>query len=72
MNTRIGKRKYIRQRARQAKKGFNPKFYASCYNKTRFDKKQAKEVAKKLDITFYRCKFCSDRKVIYHIGRKER
>lgn len=66
MNTRIGKRKYIRQRARQAKQAIDPRYYASCYNKTRLTKKKAKEVADKLDIQSYRCSYCPH----YHVGRR--
>lgn len=60
-----GKHSIVRQRVR--KQGGDPKYYASCYGKIRYDKKGAKARADGIDtMKFYKCKFGDH----YHVGRK--
>ncbi len=48
-------------------KGGNPKYYASCYNKLRRDREDAKGYASQLpNMNAYKCGFCN----YWHVGRK--
>lgn len=60
-----GKRSKIRQQVRRS--GKDPKYFASCYGKIRYDKDGAKLRAQGVDtMKFYKCRFCA----YYNVGRK--
>lgn len=64
LNMKILKHKYTQSKRKHIdylirRKGGDGYYYASCFNKLRQDKVQAKEKAQILGIKAYKCKYCA-------------